>query len=133
MKPQKRGDLTEAAVLQKLMQEGYSISQPFDDNQRYDFIADSGNELYRVQAKTARMKEGKLKFDCANSVANTVEMKKKTYTSDDIDSFVVYSPDLESIYWVPVEETPETAMTLRLEETKSGQSKGINWAEDYKL
>lgn len=129
MKPQERGDLTEAAVLNGLMQDGFSISQPFDDNQRYDFIADDGSNLYRIQAKTARLKDDKIKFDCANSVANTIEMTKKTYTDKQIDAFVVYSPNLDNLYWVPVNDAPKTCMTLRLEGTHAN----ANYVENYKL
>lgn len=83
--PQRRGDLTEAAILNKLTHEGYAVSQPFD-------------ELYRLQAKTARpvpSRQGVIAFDCSNSVANTSEVSHKEYTSDEIDAFVVYSPDLD--------------------------------------
>jgi len=129
VKPQKRGDLTEAAILNGLMENGFAVSQPFDDNQRYDFIVDDDGELYRVQAKTARLKEDKLIFDCANTVANTVEMTKKTYDESDIDVFVVYSPDLDKLYWVPVTESPKSSMTLRIE----GKHHKSNYAEDYRL
>jgi len=133
MKPQERGDLTEAVALHRLMKSGFSVSQPFDDNQRYDFIVDNGRELNRVQVKTARYKGDKLIFNCANSVANTVEVSNKTYTADEIDAFVVFSPALDTVYWVDIDDAPTKAMTLRTEPTKSGQTDGINWAEDFEL
>lgn len=127
--------MSEAQVLNKLVQAGYGVSQPFDDNQRYDFIVDADGDLYRVQVKTARSGSSNetIRFDCSNSVANTSEVSHKEYTSEQIDSFIVYSPDLDKFYWVNVEETPSRDMTLRYKDPKGGNAKGINRCSDYAL
>jgi len=135
MKPQTRGDLTEAAVLHKLMSEGYTVSQPFDDNQRYDFIIDDNGNLERIQVKTARYDDGCVIFDCANSVANTVKTSKKTYTPDEIDAFIVYSPDIDEFYRIDVEDANKSSMRLQVSDdiSKFISEDRINWASDYSI
>jgi len=46
------GDETEVRVITALIAEGYSVSIPFGDNDKYDLVLDTGNQLLRVQCKT---------------------------------------------------------------------------------
>ena len=45
----------------------------------------------------------------------------------------MYSPDTGKVYLVPIEDTPEDAMMLRLQPTKNNQEKGVKWAKDYEV
>lgn len=48
-----KGNLTELQCLAAFGQYGYTISIPYGDCARYDFIVDINNKLYRIQCKTS--------------------------------------------------------------------------------
>jgi len=101
-----KGDASEAAVIAELKKRGYTVLQPFGDNQRYDIVVeDDGFE--RIQIKTARkVEEGKISFDTSNNHSNMSGVKRKTYTENEIDSFIAYFQERQDfqIRPVPVED-----------------------------
>jgi hypothetical protein len=126
-----RGDASEARVLTELLERGYSVSQPFGDNQRYDLITDDGEDLHRIQVKTGKMKDDYIEFKLTSNRSHASGVEHKPYSSEEIDAFVVYCPDNEGIYWVPVEETGTSAMRLRLDSKQ--EQPAINWASEYEM
>ena len=59
------GNLTELKCISAFYELGYSISIPYGENNRYDFIADIGGKLIKVQVKTSSTKDGNsYKFSC---------------------------------------------------------------------
>ena len=126
-----KGDASEAAVIAELKKRGKTVLIPFGDNQRYDIvIEDDGFE--RVQIKTAREKENvKVMFDTAGSHTNSKGTKKKPYSKNEIDSFIIYNQVRDIVYKIPIEEAPNTNMIIRHKPKQDQPS--INWAEDYVL
>jgi hypothetical protein len=52
----------------------------------------------------------------------------------EIDVFLVYCPEIDKIYKVPVELTGKNSMQLRIKPTKSRAPKTtINWAADFEI
>lgn len=47
------GDETEATIISAAIGAGYSVAIPFGDNDKYDLVLDDGDELLRIQCKTA--------------------------------------------------------------------------------
>jgi len=119
-----KGNLTELAVAKALMNAGHVISFPFGEGQRYDIIVDMKGVLKKVECKTARLKEGFIEFNCSGT--------NGPYT-DQIDFFGCYCIELDKTYLVPIEEVGINKAHLRIQETKSGQKKGIRWANDYEI
>lgn len=99
-----------------LLKRGKVVLRPFGDSQRYDLVIDEGDGRFvRVQVKTARMSRGgySLEFNTASSYAHRGG-KRKGYKGA-IDLFAVYSPDLDRVYLVPVDDVPEgSCASLRL-------------------
>jgi len=123
----------EPICLAKLSEQGFTVSKPFSDHCRYDLVIEKNGDMERVQVKTGRLKDGRIKFKTESEYANTNDYVRSTYSKEEIDCFVVYCPDNEEIYKINVENTPDTAMHLRLDKPKNGQQKGINWAKNYRL
>ena len=48
------GEAAEAAFLAKVTSLGFGVSKTWGDSERYDFILDSGQKLWRVQVKSSR-------------------------------------------------------------------------------
>jgi len=131
--PKEQGVVTESKVLNELLSRGVDVSQPFGDNSRYDFVVDDG-ELHRVQVKTAHSRDnGTVKFNTASRRPKRNGRNAVDGYDGDIDAFCVYCPDYNDIWWIDVEESTKDTMILRIEPTSNGQTKGINWAEDFEL
>lgn len=126
-----RGDETEAKIIHQLIANGYSVSLPFGDNDKYDLIVDDGEDLYRIQCKTAwENKEHTIRFNTHSQTTKNGEYYEDTYHGE-IDAFIVHYPKNEKLYWIDIDNATEQKMELRFEAKIDHPS--INWAQDYEL
>jgi len=131
MDTNQKGDIAEAKVTAKLLELGHTVSEPVNDHSRYDLISDDG-ELHRLQIKYASLDEnGSINVSISSSNPNTIESVESTYSSDEVDAFVIYCPDTENVYWVDYDNAPKHKMKLRLRAKIDNPN--INWAEDYEI
>ncbi|QLH80578.1 group I intron-associated PD-(D/E)XK endonuclease [Halosimplex pelagicum] len=131
MKSHERGDATEAAVIAELKRRCLSVSIPFGDNERYDIVvATPDDRLLRVQIKTGWIRDGTIEFHGKSQHTNSTG---NTYTNyeGDVDYFVVYVPDLDSMYLIGESEFG-TGMQLRVDDPEQSHET-IHWAEEYRF
>lgn len=129
--PKAVGEVSESLVLARLIQLGYSVSLPFGNNQRYDFIVDDGESLRRVQVKTGRLQHGNVVFPTRSTNGFTGQQRGYLGQADD---FVVYCPETNEIYRVPVADCGDMRRCyLRVEERRPllGRGVGVRWAHSY--
>ena len=126
---QTKGAITEQKCFLKCIELGWTISKPLFDNARYDFIADTGNQLLKIQVKTSNWNDDKTAFTfngySQHSLGNG--NKRIKYTNKEIDYFMTEKDGLFYLY--PAEENGFTKKTLRIK-SKQNQ-KTILWAKDY--
>ena len=127
-----KGNLTELQCLTAFITEGCSVSIPYGDNAKYDFIADVDGKLLKIQVKTSSQKnEGvAIHFSCRSTHVNCKGVINEKYSANDIDFFATYWNN--QCYLVPIKEC-STEKTLRFVPPASGQLKGISFATDYEL
>ncbi|HZR56974.1 MAG TPA: group I intron-associated PD-(D/E)XK endonuclease [Terriglobales bacterium] len=98
LSPKRRGELAEAAFLEKVVSLGFQVSKPWGESGPYDFVLDSGRRMWRVQVKSAH---------CNGKNGYTVHAhgnnREATYSIADIDVLVAYVAPEEVWYVVPVE------------------------------
>lgn len=127
-----KGDITELKCLTYFYEQGYSVSIPWGENDRYDMILDIGGILLRLQAKTSREGNypGTFVFSTATTHKNRVKVEREGYTKDDIDYFVTLYRN--KCYLVSCLET-ETASSkvLRYAVNNRSNSSISNWASNY--
>ena len=113
---------------------GLSVSVPFGDNDRYDLVVDDEKRLYRVQCKTGSWVNGSVRFNLYTSTVGEEGRVDSDYTPEEIDVYAVYSEDTDQVYWVPIGDTGNGEMRLRVEDPhpKAPKSK-INWASEYTI
>ena len=129
------GNITELQCLSKFIEMGFDCSIPYGDCCKYDFIADLGCKLIRVQCKTSKnpirqdgtRDTGSILFTCVTQTTNTKRTVRHKYTEKDIDYFATYWNG--NVYLVPVNEC-STTKTLRFLPPMNNQS-NYNKAEDY--
>ena len=128
-----KGKLTELQCITAFIQQGCSVSIPYGDDSRYDFIADIDGQLIKVQVKTSSLKrntENAIVFSCRSTHVNCSGVKNVRYNANEIDYFATYWDN--QCYIVPIEES-SVEKTLRFAPPKNGQTKGIAFAKDYTL
>lgn len=120
------GKITELETLSYVIKQGYSVSLPFGDKDRYDQIWDINGKLFRVQVKTSRWADDEhtgILFACY-SITNGVRHK---YSKQEIDLFATIWDN--QLYVVPVEEC-SSEKKLRFSSKQPNQP-SINWAKNY--
>ena len=128
-----KGITTELDCIRSFIAMGFQVSIPYGDCARYDFIADDGNKLYKVQCKSSSWTDETktaFKFECRSTRINSQGVKKQSYDETQIDYFATFFEG--RCYVVHVSEC-STTKTLRLIPPKNGQSKGITFAKDQEI
>lgn len=127
-----KGNITELECMLAFMKLGYNVLTPYGDCERYDFVVDINNKLYKIQSKTSSSDDdgASFKFSCRSCNRKDGAIIHHTYTKEEIDYFVTIFD--RTVYLIPVEECGGNKR-LRLQPTKNGQVKGITWAKDYEL
>ena len=97
----KLGELTEILFMAKASGLGFTVSKPYGESNRYDFIVDTGKALKRVQVKAARIPRGSNTYRVNCGTGNAA---KNSYTAKEIDFIVAYVVPLEAWYIIPISE-----------------------------
>jgi hypothetical protein len=132
MNTQQKGQFAQLKVEQVAAEKGYVVSKPTIDT-RYDLIIDDGESLHKVQVKYAGSKttNGSINVGLRRWAGDKRHVTRN-YTTAEVDGILVYIPQIDRVCWLPPELFDnKPAIVLRLEPTKSGQKKGINFAKDY--
>lgn len=123
-----KGTITELECKIYFLKLGYIVSTP-ETPVRYDFILDTGKNLFKVQVKTCSSDGEKLHFSTCSSHFVNGKVTHTSYKEDNIDYFCTFFEG--ECYLIPVADCGKTEKNLRLVPTKSGQVKGISFAKDY--
>jgi len=123
------GNITEAKIISKFLESGYTVAPVFGDNARYDLIIDINDELFRVQCKTGRIREGRMSFN--TSSVSPFTNKQNNYIGQ-IDFFAVYCPDNGKYYLVPPNMFGISKGYLRITKPLRKNPRTI-WAQDHEI
>jgi hypothetical protein len=131
MNTKQKGEVSEAKVLSFLSERDVDVFLPFGENVRADMIVLEEHRPERIQIKTGRIKNGSIRFSCSKINSNRSGSTRTNYEGQ-IDAFIVYCPDNEGYYYVPIEEANKTNMWLRVDESMADNGK-VKWADEYQL
>lgn len=132
MNSKRIGNIGEAKVLSKFVELGIPVYLPFGDNEKADLIAEFNGKLNKIQVKTSiKAEEGKMKFDLTSTIRKQKDYIKFNYSIENIDYFALYNIERDKVFLISVEETGDTAVTIRYEPPKNGQKVGIRFEKDY--
>jgi hypothetical protein len=117
------------------MERGYTVLTPFGENCAYDFVLDDDGKLSRVQVKTGRLEDGKVKASLSRTHVNAEGCQRSSYDEGSIDAFVIHAPAIDETYWVDADEAGKTQINIRVEPPADRQATNpnINWAENFSL
>lgn len=130
-----RGNITEVECMLAFLKLGYNVLTPYGDCERYDFVVDIENHLYKIQVKSANINhidEGYIEFRTSNKTTRNGQFVHHAYTEEQIDYFMTsYNGQC---YLIPVKECcSKSQKRLRFTPPKNGQIQGITFATEYEL
>lgn len=123
MNPKAKGERSEAAVLARLLKNGYAVALPFGNNQRYDLLVEDKDKFWKVQVKTGRIRKGAIEF---NNFSTAGGRGKKRYTGQ-IDYFFIFVPETDKVYKVPI-DGPKAKLWIH-----PVRKKKVIWAKDFEF
>lgn len=112
MNSKTKGNVTEAIIISEFVKRNIPVLLPFGDNERYDIVIQLNGIFKRVQCKTARRVKNSLRFECCSS--QTHRGKRKISYKGEIDYFAIYSPEFNITALIPIEDTPNFGMSLKI-------------------
>ena len=129
-----KGAIAEAAITLEATKLGIVVLRPLAEGRRYDLVFDVDHRLYRVQCKWAPRRGAVIDVHLTTCRHTPRGYIYRTYSTEEIDAVAVYCEELNTSYWLPIEEVAgKRAMYLRLQPTANGQHAEVNFAADYRL
>ncbi len=100
--PKARGELAEARFLARAMDLGLTVSKPFGDSARYDFVVDDRGRLGRVQVKSAWTATRHGGYQFGASPAQLKHQRARPYRRDEIDFLVAFIAPENAWFIIPI-------------------------------
>jgi hypothetical protein len=129
MNTSEQGNLSESIVISKLLAKDRKVLLPFGDGTAYDLVYECNGLFTRVQVKTGRLRNGVILFKACSKTRSGISL---SYVGK-ADVFIVYCPETEDCYEIPVEDIKTIEGFIRIAPTLNNQSKGIIFAYNYKM
>ncbi|KAA3628072.1 MAG: endonuclease [Bacteroidetes bacterium] len=125
MNTKQKGDIAEQAVTLKALKLGYEVLKPIGDRLPYDLVFDIEGKLVKIQVKSAwyDSKKDNYVVDNRRTKTNRRQMIRENYSSEDFDFAVLYIPDLEVFYIMPIEDFISFGSEVHLVEAEKRQRK----------
>jgi hypothetical protein len=127
----KKGDVGEHFAIAKLTSQGFTVSKTVSEDCQYDILVDDGEEIHKVQVKTAKLEDDKIEAWLKSPSPRSDGYEWREYQEHRVDAFAVYCPETQEIYWIWFDEAPKTSITLRKSSKK--KDKRIRWADEHRV
>src|SRR5437588_13114568 len=107
--PKRRGEWVELQFMARAAGKGFTVSKPWGDSARYDYIVESCGRFRRVQVKSTLHYVGD-RPDCSRRAylcgtnSRTNKGKLRAYRAQDVDFFACFIIPLDLWYIVPVRD-----------------------------
>ncbi len=99
------GDIAEQAAVLQALKRGWGVLRPIGDRLPYDLVFDVSSTLVKIQVKSAWRHErtGNFVADNRRTKTNRRIMLRQAYSDLDFDFALVYLPEIETFYVLPVD------------------------------
>lgn len=128
-----KGDKGTGNVIADLLSKGIQVCLPLSEHLPFDLIAvKEDGSLLKVSVKYRTLKKGSVYVIFSSSYSDSHGVHTKKIDKNLIDLLAIYCPETKEVYYVIPSEF-DGSVTLRIEESKNNQTKGIHFAKDYLL
>jgi hypothetical protein len=129
-----KGAIAEAAIAWEATKLGIEVYRPISEGGRFDMIFLLDDRLVRVQCKWAPRLGDAIVVRCYSNRRAREGLRRRVYTSEEIDAFAAYCRQNERCYYIPFGLlAARTQILLRLAPPRNNQRLGIHWAEDFEF
>lgn len=126
-----KGDKGTGNVIADLLSKGIQVCLPLSEHLPFDLIAvKNDGTLMRVSVKYRTLMKGTVSVAFKSSYSDSHGVHIKAVDKSLIDLLAIYCPETNLVYYVIPSEFDKN-VTLRVNESKNNQTKGINLAKDY--
>jgi prevent-host-death family protein len=132
--PNLKGNVAELKIAAEATRLGISVLRPMIEHGRYDLVFELGNELKRVQCRSARRRGDVVVVRFLTNRRGPDGFIRTKYTAEEIEAIAAYCPELDECLYVPIDVIEGTdTMHMRLGPARNGQRAGLNFAFEYRL
>ena len=132
--PNRRGNAAELAIAAEAAKLNLAVLMPLTEHGRYDLVIGIGQQLLRVQCKSAKLKGDVVCARLATSRRTRDGYVRTRYSAEEVDAIAIYCEEIRECFLVPIEHVEGmSAISLRLAPARNGQRAALNWAEQYRL
>ena len=127
-----KGDLGVLKAQVDLFEQGFTILVPQTEHSPFDLVAYKDGEFRRVQVKYRSIDRfGKLDVKFSTCWTDKQGTHTVPIDKDEIDLYCIYCPDSDECYYLEPARFGSN-FSLRVKAPKNGQTKGVNFASDYR-
>jgi hypothetical protein len=132
--PSMKGAIAEAVIAAEAVKAGVGVLRPVVEGLRYDLVFDIRGHLLRVQCRSGRVHRCVVVIGtrtCRHTPAGYV---RSSYTAAEVDAIAVYCAELNSCYFLPIEEVAGlSTVHLRLAPAANRQQVAIRYAAQFEF
>ena len=128
-----KGDVGVGHVIARLLDLGWNVGVPISEHAHYDLFAEKGGVIHTVQVKYSTPDDNRIIVKLKNNWSDKNGVHERKRETGDFTVLAVYAPE-QGVFFLSEAQLGDcdTAIVLRLEAAKNGQSKGIRLAEDFR-
>lgn len=124
-----KGLLGELAFTYHLIEKGYIVLDPINQNSSYDLVAEKEGVFTRIQVKYITPYKSRLRVELARPKRTAL-----SYAERGVDAMGIYDGLNKKFYLVPVTQiASKDEIWLRLGKPKNSQVKNIHFAEKFEI
>ena len=127
-----KGDIGLVCALATATKQKFHCSLPISEHLPYDFIAEKDGVCKRIQVRYTTPCNGVLSVKLRSTWSDRNGNHGRNRKISDFDILSIYNPENGQVYFIKAEEfNNESAINLRLIETKNKQKIGIRMLYDF--
>ena len=122
-----KSDISEHAVIVRLLRLGYKVLKPIGDRLPYDLAVDIEGNLVRIQVKSAWKRGNTYLVDSRRTKTNRRRMIRTRYKTTDFDVAIIHIPESNICYVMPVEKFTTYKSEISIVEVRGRQRLPRSW------
>jgi PD-(D/E)XK endonuclease len=132
--PSMKGAIAEAVIAAEAVKAGVGVLRPIVEGLRYDLVFDVAGRLLRIQCKSGRARNGVVVIGTRSCRHTPRGYVRSSYTSPEIGAIAVYCMDLNTCYFLPIEEIDgSSTVHLRLTPAANNQRVAVRYAAHFEF
>lgn len=124
-----KGVIGELEFTSHLIKKGYTVLTPVNPNSCYDLVIEKEGTFTKLQVKYCTPRNGTLCVELDRKQRTT-----KSYKERGVDAMGAYDSVHEKFYLIPMDKIKtKKEIWLRVEQSKSAQTKNVHFAEEFEI